>query len=210
MGKEDHMARKLLAALAVVLFAATSAFGQERGIGAGRVEIGAFPGGGMFFTKTTNEPAFGNYALGGSFTWNLNRWVGLEGEGGGTLGVRQAFTFGDTAYANQRSPGTWMYHGNAVLSPVGSDRVVVPYLTGGLGGITLSPHREARLLGIDNYKTFLAGNLGGGVKWFAAPHLGFRGDYRLFVVKDNETAPLFFGNETRYGHRVQGGLVLTY
>jgi hypothetical protein len=210
MGKEDHMARKLLAALAVVLFAATSAFGQERGIGAGRVEIGAFPGGGMFFTKTTNEPAFGNYALGGSFTWNLNRWVGLEGEGGGTLGVRQAFTFGDTAYANQRSPGTWMYHGNAVLSPVGSDRVVVPYLTGGLGGITLSPHREARLLGIDNYKTFLAGNLGGGVKWFAAPHLGFRGDYRLFVVKDNETAPLFFGNETRYGHRVQGGLVFTY
>ncbi len=55
------MARKLLAALAVVLFAATSAFGQERGIGAGRVEIGAFPGGGMFFTKTSNgnEPGFG-------------------------------------------------------------------------------------------------------------------------------------------------------
>src|SRR6185503_16585932 len=125
-GREGHMARKLLAALAVVLFAATSAFGQERGIVAGRVEIGAFPGGGMVFTKTTNEPAFGNYALGGSFTWNLNRWVGVEGEGGGTLGVRQAFTFGDTAYANQRSPGTWMYQGNAVLSPVGSDRVVVP------------------------------------------------------------------------------------
>jgi outer membrane protein with beta-barrel domain len=212
MEKEGHMARKLLAALAVVLFAATSAFGQERGIGAGRVEIGAFPGGGMFVTKTTNgnEPAFGNYALGGSFTWNVNRWVGLEGEGGGTLGVRQAFTFGDTAYTNQRPPSTWMYHGNAVVNPRGSDRVVVPYLTGGLGGITLSPHREARLLGIENYKTFLAGNLGGGVKWFAAPHLGLRGDYRLFVVRNNDTAPLFFGNETRYGHRVQGGLVFTY
>ena len=63
------MARKLLTAFAVVLFAAT-AFAQERSIGAGRVEIGAFPGGGMFFTKTSNgnEPAFGNYALGGSFT----------------------------------------------------------------------------------------------------------------------------------------------
>jgi hypothetical protein len=103
-----------------------------------------------------------------------------------------------------------MYHGNAVVNPRGSDRVLVPYLTGGLGGITLSPHREARLLGIENYKTFLAGNLGGGVKWFAAPHLGLRGDYRLFVVRNNDTAPLFFGNETRYGHRVQGGLVFTY
>jgi len=50
MGKETNMARKLLTALAVVLFAAVSASAQERGIGAGRVEIGAFPGGGMFFT----------------------------------------------------------------------------------------------------------------------------------------------------------------
>jgi hypothetical protein len=205
------MARKLLTAFAVVLFA-TTAFAQERSIGAGRVEIGAFPGGGMFFTKTSNgnEPAFGNYALGGSFTLNVNRWVGLEGEGGGTFGVRQAFTFGDTAYTDQRSPSTWMYHGDVVVNPRGNDRPLVPYLTGGLGGITLSPHREARLLGIENYKTFLTGNLGGGVKWFATPHLGFRGDYRLFVVKNNDTAPLFFGNETRYGHRVQGGLVLTY
>jgi hypothetical protein len=206
------MARKLLAALAVVVFAAASAFGQERGVGAGRVEIGAFPGGGMFFTKTSNgnEPGFGNYTLGGSFTLNVNRYLGFEGEGGGTLGVRQSFTFGDTAYTNQRSPSTWMYHGNVVVNPNGNDRPLVPYLTGGLGGITLSPHREASLLGIENYKTFLTGNLGGGVKWFAAPHLGFRGDYRLFVLKSNDTAPLFFGNETRYGHRVQGGLVVTY
>ena len=205
------MARKLLTAFAVVLFAAT-AFAQERSIGAGRVEIGAFPGGGMFFTKTSNgnEPAFGNYALGGSFTWNVNRWVGLEGEGGGTLGVRQAFTFADRAYTNQRSPSTWMYQGNVVVNPGGSDRPLVPYLTGGVGAITLSPHRQARLLGIENYNTFLTENLGGGVKWFVAPHLGFRGDYRLFIVQNSDAAPLFFGSETRYGHRVQGGLVFTY
>lgn len=206
------MARKVLPVLAVVVFAAATAFAQERGVGAGRVEIGAFPGGGMFVTKTStgNEPAFGNYALGGSFTLNVNPYVALEGEGGGTLGVRQAFTFGETAYTNQRSPSMWMYHGNVVVNPHGNDRSLVPYLTGGLGGITLSPHREARTLGINTYQTFLTGNLGGGVKWFAAPHLGFRSDYRLFVVKDSDTAPMFFGNETRYGHRVQGGLVLTY
>ena len=80
------MARKVLAVLAVVIFTAVGAYAQERVGGAGRFEIGAFPGGGMFFTKTSNgnEPEFGNYALGGSFTFNVNRWIGIEGEGGGT------------------------------------------------------------------------------------------------------------------------------
>ena len=208
------MARKVVAVLAgVLLFAAAGAYAQERVGGAGRVEIGAFPGGGMFFMKTTNgnEPAFGNYALGGSFTVNANRFVGVEGEGGGTLGVHQAFTFGERAYTNQRSPNTWMYHGNVVVNPAGSDRPLVPYATAGLGGLTLCPCGDARdTLGITTYKTYLTGNVGGGLKYFATPHVGFRGDYRLFVVRNNSTAPLFFGNETRYGHRVQGGLVFTY
>ena len=71
------------AVLAVVAFTAVSAYAQERVVGgAGRIEIGAFPGGGMFFTKTSNgnEPEFGNYALGGSFTLNVNRWIGFEGK----------------------------------------------------------------------------------------------------------------------------------
>ena len=205
------MARKVLAVLAVVAFAAVSAYAQERVGGAGRVEIGAFPGGGMFFTKTSNgnEPEFGNYALGGSFTINVNRWIGFEGEGGGTIGLDQAFSFNDTEF-NQSSPDTWVYHGNVVVNPGGNDRAFVPYVTGGLGGITLSPRGEAEVLGVSDYETFLAGNVGGGVKWFATTHVGFRGDYRLFIVKDNESAPLFFGNETRYGHRVQGGMIFTF
>ena len=207
------MCRKVLVVLAVVLCAAAGASAQERGAGAGRVEIGAFPGGGMFFTKTSNgnEPEFGNYALGGSFTVNANRWVGFEGEGGGTVGVRQSFNFGETAYTNQRSPNTWMYHGNVVVNPGGSDRALVPYATAGLGGLTLCPCGDAKnTLGVTTYKTYLTGNMGGGLKWFATPHVGFRGDYRLFIVRNNSTAPLFFGSETRYGHRVQGGLVFTY
>ena len=96
------------------------------------------------------------------------------------------------------------------LGRLRSDRAVVPYATGGLGGLTLSRHREASLLGINTYKTFLTGNMGGGLKWFASPHVGLRGDYRFFIVRNNDTAPLFFGNETRYGHRVQGGLIFTY
>lgn len=206
------MARKVLAMLAVVMFAAAGAYAQERVGGAGRVEIGAFPGGGMFFTKTSNgnEPAFGNYALGGSFTVNINRFVGLEGEGGGTLGVHQAFTFNGTEYKNQRTPSMWMYQGNVVVNPAGSDHALVPYATGGLGGLTLSRHRGAPDLGISAYQNYLTGNVGGGLKYFVSPHVGFRGDYRLFIVENNDTAPAFFGTDRRYGHRVQGGLVFTY
>jgi hypothetical protein len=207
------MGRKLLAALAVVLCAAAGAYAQERAAGAGRIEIAAFPGGGMFFTKTSNgsEPEFGNYALGGSFTVNANRWLGFEGEAGGTVGLRQAFNFGETAYTDQRSPSMWMYQGNVVVNPGGSDRALVPYATGGVGGLTLCPCGDAKnTLGVTAYKTYLTGNMGGGLKWFATPHVGFRGDYRLFAVRNNSTAPLFFGNQTRYGHRVQGGLVFTY
>jgi Outer membrane protein beta-barrel domain len=207
------MARKLLAVLAVMLFAfAVSASAQERGVGPGRVEIGAFPGGGMFFTKTSNgnEPEFGNYALGGAFAFNLNKWVGFEGEGGGTIGVHQSFDFANATYTDQRSPNTWMYQGNVVVNPIGNDRSVFPYVTGGLGGVTLSPRGDAEALGIAENETFLTGNMGAGVKWFSTSHVGFRGDYRFFIVKKNETAPLFFGNETRYGHRVQAGMVFTF
>jgi len=207
------MARKVLAVVAVMLFAfAVSASAQERGYGPGRVEIGAFPGGGMFFTKTTNgnEPEFGNYTLGGSFTLNLNRWVGFEGEGGGTIGLHQSFDFANATYTDQRSPNTWMYQGNVVVNPMGNDRSLFPYVTGGLGGTTLCPCGNAEALGINTYETFLTGNMGAGVKWFSTNHVGFRGDYRFFIVRKNETAPLFFGNETRYGHRVQGGMVFTF
>ena len=206
------MARRIFALLAVMLLIAAGAYAQERAGGAGRVEIGAFPGGGMFFTETSNgnEPAFGNYALGGSFMVNVNRFVGLEGEGGGTLGVKQAFNFNETAYTDQRTPSTWMYQGNVVVNPGGSDHALVPYATGGLGGLLLSRHRGAPDLGVTEYKNYLTGNLGCGVRYFATQHLGFRGDYRFFIVRNNDTAPLFFGTETRYGHRVQGGLVFTY
>ena len=205
------MRRRALLVIAATLMAAVSAAAQEHP-GAGRVDVTIAPVGGMFFTKTTNgnEPEFGNYALGGSFTLNVNRWIGFEGEGGGTIGLDQTFSFNDTEYTNQSSPNTWVYHGNVVVNPVGNDRAFVPYVTGGLGGITLSPRGEAEALGVNDYETFLAGNVGGGVKWFATTHVGFRGDYRLFIVKDNEAAPLFFGNETRYGHRVQGGMLFTF
>ena len=107
------MFRRVLIVLAAAAFSVGTAYAQEGGAGAGRVEIGAFPGGGMFFTQSTNgnEPNFGNYALGGSVTLNLNRWIGIEGEGGGSVGLHQTFNVAGNTFTETRTPGmaaaTW-------------------------------------------------------------------------------------------------------
>src|SRR5882672_7602204 len=57
--------------------------------------------------------------------------------------------------------------------------------------------------------TFLTGNVGGGVKWYASnDRWGLRGDYRFTAVRDKDDAPSFFGRDTRYGHRAYGGLII--
>jgi len=206
------MRTKLLMAALVTFALAGSASAQDARAGAGRVEVGAFPGGGMFFTTSANgnEPDFGNYALGASLTVNVNRWVAVEGEGGGTIGIRQNFSVGPKAFKDQRTPSMWSYSGNLVVNPAGNDRAIVPYGTVGVGGLTMCPCGGVDALGITTYETYLMGNVGGGLKWFSTRHFGIRGDYRFFVVRNNETASSFFGNENRYGHRLQAGLVFTY
>jgi hypothetical protein len=196
---------KILTLLAATMFGIGSAYAQEVGAGAGRIEIGAFPGGAIVFMQSAdgNEPSFGNYALGASLAVNVNRWVGFEGDGGGTIGIRQAFDVGAKAFSDQRTPGMWSYNGNVVVHPRGSNRSVVPYGTAGIGGLTMCPCGGVDDLGITKYETYLTGNVGGGLKWFSTRRFGVRGDYRLFMVKNKDTAPLFFGNQNRYGHRVQ-------
>jgi hypothetical protein len=207
------MRRFVITLTAAVLFAiATAAYAQERA-GAGRVEVAGFPVGGMFFTGSSDqqEPAFGAYALGASLTYNLNRMVGLEGEFGNAVGVHQNITFQDRVLSDQRSPSVYAYTGNVVVNPIGNDRLVVPYATAGLGGMTLVDHKDTTAIGVTDKTTYFASNVGGGVKWFAHRYLGVRGDYRLVIVNDKSTAPEFFGHrEIRYGHRVYGGLIFTY
>jgi hypothetical protein len=59
------------------------------------MEVTIIPAGGVFFTenKDTQEPSFGNYDLGASYVVNFNRYVGVEGEVSGALGVSQGFQF---------------------------------------------------------------------------------------------------------------------
>ena len=156
--------KQLIGAFLITGFALTAsvASAQESGASAGRVEIGAFPGGGILFTESSSGPDFFNYALGGSFTYNFNRFVGVEGEGGGTFGIDQKLDF----RGGQRSakpPNTLAYNGNAIVYPTGNNRAFVPYGTGGVGGLTLFDRRQ---LGVNDTTTFLAGNVGGGVKYY--------------------------------------------
>jgi hypothetical protein len=81
---------------------------------------------------------------------------------------------------------------------------VVPYLTGGVGGMTMF-EREA--LTVNDAATFLTGNVGGGVAWYAG-RWGVRGDYRFVAVQSKDDASAFFGAEERYGHRVYAGVLV--
>jgi opacity protein-like surface antigen len=168
-------------------------------------EVTIIPGGWTFFTEgeDTGGPSFGNYDLGAGFTFNFNRVVGVEGEVSGALGITQDLEFGNLTTSNIRSPHMLNYTGNLVVS-VPTSGAVVPYVTGGVGGLSLF---ERSSLGISDTETFLTGNVGGGVKWYAG-RWGLRGDYRFVAVRSKDDAPEFFGQETRYGHRVYGGVML--
>ena len=129
--------------------------------GPGAVVVTIIPGGGTFFTegKDTNGPSFGNYDLGAGVTVNINRYVGIEGEVSGALGVSQNLQIGGEHVEPQvarpaelqRQPGDL---GCRISSSV------VPYVTGGVGGLSMF---EKASLGINGTETFLTGNVGGGL-----------------------------------------------
>jgi hypothetical protein len=171
--------------------------------GPGTFEVTIIPGGGTFFTEASDSrsPSFGNYDLGGSATLNINRHVGIEGEVSGLLGVSQSLDFVNGA-ADVKTPHFLNYSGNLIVSAGRGS--VVPYATAGLGGLSLFERAE---VGVNDSTTFLTGNVGGGVKWYAG-RWGLRGDYRFVAVQSKDEAPAFFGRETRYGHRVYGGVIL--
>src|SRR5436190_1400842 len=81
----------------------------------GRITL--LPGGGTFFTESTQtkEPGFGNYGLGGSLAVHVNRFVAVEGEVIGGIGVTQDVQSG-AGVQHVKSPGLADYSGNLVLS----------------------------------------------------------------------------------------------
>ena len=181
------------------------AYAQETTAGPGTVNVTVIPGGAAFFVegKDTKAPSFANYGLGAGVDVNFNRFVGVEGEVSGAIGVTQNLQF-TNGTVNQKTPNLLSYSGNLVVSAANRS-AVVPYVTGGVGGLTF--FNQSTL--VTQNQTFLTGNVGGGVKWFnRSGRWGLRGDYRFLAVRSDDQAPSFFGRETRYGHRVYGGVVI--
>jgi opacity protein-like surface antigen len=168
----------------------------------GPAVVTIIPGGATFFTesKDTNGPSFGNYDLGGAVAANFNRYIGVEGEVLGKLGVSQSI---NGFPSDTKSPNMLNYSGNIVVSaPTRSG--LIPYATGGVGALTMF---EKASLGINDTETFFTSNVGGGVKWYSG-RWGLRGDYRFIAVQSKDDAPEFFGQDTRYGHRVYGAVLV--
>jgi len=186
------------------LAGAVPAHAQESSHGVGAVVITVIPASGTFFTqgKDTKAPSFGNYGAGGAAEVRVSRYVGIEGEVSGAFGVTQNLDF-TSGTANLKTPNLLTYNGNVVVS-VPTHHSIEPYVTGGVGGLTLYSKPS---LGISDTETFFTSNVGGGVKWFNG-RWGLRADYRFLAVKSKTDAPAFFGQETRYGHRVYGGLLI--
>jgi hypothetical protein len=200
------MTRWIAVLLAVVgVSGSTEVLAQDAAAGPSTVVITLIPGGATFFTEAEENaqaPSFGNYDLGASVAVNFNRYVAVEGEFSVALGISQTLQLG-TVELDERSPHLLNFSGNLVVSaPTGGS--VVPYVTGGIGGLTLF---ERRPLTVDQNETFFTSNVGGGVNWYAG-RWGLRGDYRFIAVQSKDDAPLFFGRENRYGHRVYGGVLL--
>jgi opacity protein-like surface antigen len=193
-------------AAAVALASASQVHAQEIAAGPGVVEVTVIPGGAQFFVegKDTKGPSFANYGLGAAVAVNFNRYIGVEGEVSGALGVTQDLQFASVT-ANAKTPNLLNYTGNLVISAANHSGFT-PYATGGIGGLTLF---DRSTLGITNNTTFLTGNVGGGLKWYSRNgRWGLRGDYRFQTVRSDDHAPAFFGQETRYGHRIYGGVLI--
>jgi hypothetical protein len=179
-----------------------SAYAQETA-GPGKLEVAIIPAGATFFTSEgPNEPSFGSYDVGGSLVYNFTQVIGVEGEVGGSLGIKQDLTqFGGTI--NEKTPNMLSYQGNVVFNM--TRQALVPYATVGVGGLSMY-HRDT--LGVDNDETFLTANVGGGLKWYRNDRWGLRGDYRFQAVRSKSSAPEFFGQNNRYGHRVYAAVVI--
>src|SRR5829696_1245270 len=95
------MIRRAIAIFAAVflLVGSSAALAQDATIGAGKVEIGGFPGGGTFFIggDDNREVNFNVYTAGGGLTYYLTNALAIEGEFTGSVGWAQDVTFKNAA-----------------------------------------------------------------------------------------------------------------
>jgi hypothetical protein len=209
----------------VVLAGGSVAFAQEATIGAGKLEIGGFPGGGTFFIAGDKnlEPDWSVYTAGGDLTYYITSKAAVEGEFTGSIGWAQDINYKNTKVIHSQMPGVWSYMGNIVLFPGGTTGKRVPfYITGGAGLLSLQPRIPDAQFGYGTgaqcpcpgWQTFGTEDIGAGLKIFRAadaPNWGFRIDYRMLFVNSKSSAPAFFAqSKSRRAHRVYIGMLYTW
>ena len=198
------MSGKIAGVVLVGLLVGAGAARAQENPGPGTVEVTYIPAGVGYFTSKGDSPSFGNYGFGTAGTYNVNRFIGIEGELVAMISTTSSLQFGDLS-SNLKAPNVMAYTGNVLYSPW-TGHSVVPYAAGGIGGLTMF---ERPLIGVNNDQTFLTGNVGGGVKWYARNNRwGLRGDYRFVATRSKDDAPAFFGADSRYVHRVYAGVII--
>jgi hypothetical protein len=188
---------------AMMIAVVTPVYAQEMPNGPGAVQVTFIPGGATFVTDGSNADGsgFGNSQLGGAVAINVTPHFGVEGEASTALGIAQDLQLGGVS-SNVKTPNLLNYSGNVVV--YGPRYGIVPFATAGVGSLVTFKRAE---LGVDDTQAFLTGNVGGGVNWYAG-RWGIRGDYRFIAIRSQNDAPAFFGQQTRYAHRVYGGVLL--
>ena len=204
------MSRRILVVTMLFLLGTGVAFAQSTGVR--RIEGGIYPAGAIVFQKGSNdsEPKFGEYTFGGWGGYNFNNRLGVTSEFGIGVARRQDLNFALGQFSDVKSPYLANYSGNAIYHLRGNDQSIAPYITGGLGGLTLYKTNGVSQFGFTSNPTFLTGNAGGGVKWYRTRNWGLQADYRWLAVKGKADAPVFFGlNHNRFGHRFAWTILLT-
>jgi len=207
---------KALLTVVVLLCGSAVASAQGSDAGAGKLEAGFFPGGGTFFVSGDDdlEVNFNTFNVGGYASWYLNRLLATEGEIGFGIGLAQDVSYRNRVVRHVQVPGTVNFNGNVVVFPMGSDRLIASYVTGGGGLLMLRNRVSTRQFGLTESESFFATNVGGGLKILRAgtglKRWGARIDYRIFSVKGKDDAVEFFAkSKTRMGHRIYVGFLYT-
>ena len=143
--------RALLAAL-ILLAGCSVASAQDATIGAGKVEIGGFPGGGTFFVggDDNKEVNFNVYTAGGGVTYYFNNAVAIEGEFTGSVGWAQDVHFQQLhAHPQPDADRVELLGQHRVLPGRHGRQARAVLLTGGIGAIALSPRVPTKVFGYD-------------------------------------------------------------
>ena len=199
----------------LVLLAGCAMASAQEGPGAGKLEVGGWPGGGVILIggDDNTEVNFNIYGYGGGASFYVNPKLAVEVEASYGLGLAQGVNYHNKEVFHVQVPNTLGTSGNIVIFPGGSAKRVAGYVTGGAGMLTLISRNSTKQFGITEAESFFSANVGGGMKIFRggdARNWGYRIDYRLVIVNSKSDAvPFFAHSKQRIGHRVYVGMLYT-